>query len=102
MSKATIDLTINEIYNKFSPIIWVSYTLIGIYALIVCLFGYCGGCGKKFNTSKAAKAMNKDIKASIFRRQIIYFIVLLIMETPYAIFVMVALYHIQKKDYGFL
>ena len=46
--------------------------------------------------------MNKDVKALIFRRQILYFLALLILETPYAMFVLIKLYYLTKGDTSFL
>jgi hypothetical protein len=103
----SIDYVINIFYNKFSGFIWVGYTFIGIYALSVCLWGYVSNisCSKrksKFSTFKASKSLNKDVKALIFRRQILYFLALLILETPYAMFVLIKLYFLIKGDTSFI
>ena len=46
--------------------------------------------------------MNKDIKVLIFRKQIVYFIVLLILEIPYAVMICSFKYFTLRGYYTFM
>ena len=82
------------------------YLLICAYSLYICVWGYvsnisCSSFKSSFTIHTASKHLSKDIKHLIFRKQITYFIILLILETPYALTIVSIKYFISIGDYTF-
>ena len=75
---------------------------------MVCIWGYIsnidflGYCksnkgikhGGKLNMAIAKRSQSKDVKQMIFRRQIIYFFILFVLETPFTMYILVLTYYL--------
>ena len=86
--KYTLDHVINLYYNQFSVVMHVTSLFIEVYAITTCLLAYCSHCSSAQREDHQRPIINKDVRSMIFRRQIIYFIVLIALELPYTGYVL--------------
>ena len=107
INRISTDRVFDKFYNDYcSPYLWSLYILICTYSLFICVWGYvsnisCSSYKSSFTIHTASNHLSKDIKQLIFRKQVTYFIIILILETPYALTIVSIKYFTSIGDYGF-
>ena len=106
----SIDYKLNSSYSMFSIVAYTVHTILSFYSLMVCLWGYIsnidflGICkksikhGGKLNMAVAQRSQNKDVKKMIFRKQIIYFFILFVLETPKTLYTFALSYYVYQYN----